>query len=147
MTPEQNFKFRMLVSNLLNSRATGESDAHQLAHEDHLRNYVDEMLAEKDDLLNALKVDSQRVSLPEHRTVDVMQQSDSTWWMAIEDCYALVDLDRGGFVGLQYGTETTSGNFHWGTLEELDVFLTLLLVSRKTYIEKGVQRYRAETGL
>lgn len=55
MTPEQNFQFRMLVSNLLNSRAMSESDTRQLAHEDHLRNYADSLLDEKDAEIAALK--------------------------------------------------------------------------------------------
>jgi hypothetical protein len=56
MTPEQNFQFRHLLSNLLNARVTGESDERQLAHEDHLRNYVDGLLEEKDAAISALKV-------------------------------------------------------------------------------------------
>jgi hypothetical protein len=48
MTPEQNFQFRNLLSNVLNARATGESDSRQLAHEDHLRNYMDGLLEEKE---------------------------------------------------------------------------------------------------
>lgn len=48
MTPEQDFKFRVLLSNVLNARATGESDERQLAHEDRLRNYVVGLLNEKD---------------------------------------------------------------------------------------------------
>lgn len=59
MTPEQNFRFRMLVSNLLNSRAMSESDTRQLAHEDHLRNYVDGLLDEKDAEIAALKAHQQ----------------------------------------------------------------------------------------
>ena len=73
MTPEQNFQFRMLVSNLLNSRATGESDERQLAHEDHLRNYVDGLLEEKDAEIAELKArlrDS--IAIGPNRQVDVM---------------------------------------------------------------------------
>jgi hypothetical protein len=55
VTPEQNFQFRMLVSNLLNSRAMSESDTRQLAHEDHLRNYVDGLLDEKDAKITELE--------------------------------------------------------------------------------------------
>lgn len=105
---------------------------------------------EQDGLLTALKIASTQVSLPEYKPVEVMQQSDGTWWMDHEDCYASIDLDRGGFVGVEDAkskSETMRGQFHWGDLPELDVFITLLLVSRKTYIEKGVARYRAETGL
>lgn len=101
-------------------------------------------------LLAALKVESVRVSLPEYRPVEASQQSDGTWWMDLDDCFATVDLDRGGVVSVDDAktkSEIMSGQFHWGDLAELDVFLTLLLASRKTYIEKGVQRYRAETGL
>jgi hypothetical protein len=59
VTPEQNFQFRNLLSNLLNARVTGESDARQLAHEDHLRNYADGLLDEKDTEIAALKAHQQ----------------------------------------------------------------------------------------
>jgi hypothetical protein len=111
---------------------------------------LDARLKEQEDLLTKLKDASIRVSLPEYIPVEASIQSDGTWWMDLESGYASVDLDRGGFIGVDGAksrSETMSGQFHWGDLEELDVFLTLLLASRKTYIEKGVARYRAETGL
>lgn len=55
MTPEQDFQFRNLLSNLLNARVTGESDMRQLAHEDHLRNYVTGLLEEKEAEIATLK--------------------------------------------------------------------------------------------
>lgn len=48
MTHEQNFRFRSLLSNVINAAITGESQEHQLAHEDHLRNYMFGLLEEKD---------------------------------------------------------------------------------------------------
>lgn len=48
MTPEQSFKFRCLLSNLINATTSGEVSSRQLAHEDHLRNYMSGLLEEKD---------------------------------------------------------------------------------------------------
>src|SRR5690242_14165300 len=55
MTPEQSFKFRCLVSNLINATISGETSSRQLAHEDHLRNWVTGLMEEKDAEVERLK--------------------------------------------------------------------------------------------
>jgi hypothetical protein len=46
MTPEQRSRFNGLLSEIINSVITGEPYERQLAREDHLRNYVDDLLGE-----------------------------------------------------------------------------------------------------
>lgn len=55
MIPTQSFKLRALIANLINATISGEPNSRQIAHEDHLRNYVTGLMEEKADEITALK--------------------------------------------------------------------------------------------
>lgn len=55
MTPEQRTRFNGLLSEVINAAITGEPYARQLAREDHLRNYVDGLMDEKDATVKQLE--------------------------------------------------------------------------------------------
>lgn len=55
MNDEQRSRFNNLLSRVINSAITGERYEHQLAHEDHLRNYAIGLLEEQEAEIVALK--------------------------------------------------------------------------------------------
>jgi hypothetical protein len=61
MTPAQSFKLRSLMANLINATVSGEPNSRQLAHEDHLRNYVTNLVEEKDAEIERLKAQLESV--------------------------------------------------------------------------------------
>lgn len=144
MTPEQNFQFRSLLSNLLNARTTGELDTRQLAHEDHLRNYIDGLLDEKDAEIAALKTENETLKTPmiSVRFTQGENMYGEVYYMAELGKWEM-ELNTSKRDGWKFFLTVGTGNQKELSRPELDDLISLLLSSRiytEQFLNQGNSR-------